>query len=57
MRGPLGSQQKREGNGELKSAGISFSFITPEFFRLEGKWEIEAKRAETRRVSKHVPSL
>lgn len=40
--GPLGSEQKREGNRELTArrltdAIISFSFITLEHFRLEGK--------------------
>lgn len=52
--GPLGSRQKREGNGELKSAVISFSFITPEFFRLEGKWKVAAERAEPRPACKQV---
>lgn len=44
--GPPGSRQEREGNGELRSAVISFSFITPEFFRLEGKWKVAAERME-----------
>ena len=40
--GPLGSEQKREGNGELKErrltdAIISFSFITLGYFRLGRK--------------------
>lgn len=43
--GPLGSEQKREGNGELKEcrltdAIISFSFITLGHFRLERKGKI-----------------
>lgn len=47
--GPLGSQQKREGNGELKErrltdAIISFSFITLGYFRLGRKGKITQHR-------------
>lgn len=47
--GPLGSEQKREGNGELKErqltdAIISFSFITLGYFRFKRKKKITEHR-------------
>lgn len=49
-RGPSGPSRKGREPGELKRAVISFSFITPEFSRLERK-NGGYQRGEQRRVS------